>query len=313
MLAAFQKRAARPPPDRQQLALFVRSGVPAGALERLGQQRVRQRLARDPLGVKRVGLAALARATSGAGGVAPAAFGATVTGATSESQLGNGLVQVDLRLALAGRALNAFDIRIDGQPLAGGGVEMTSSTVTLGTSATPALYSGRVTALAGTSIQAGVSTRRGSLVLLARLQVDPSSGSVTGNLTAQPVASQRLARGLVQRGILSEEHSKTLGILPTIRFPTVNPEPERDLRERLRDVLLADREPTEEEALLVGLLEPLGLIDSIVPKDQRNDARKHAKAVAEQGLTGTAVRDAIRAVQAAVIAAIAASTVVSAN
>jgi hypothetical protein len=124
---------------------------------------------------------------------------------------------------------------------------------------------------------------------------------------------QRVARGLVQRGILSEEHSKSLGILSVTRFPTVDPAPERELRERLRDVLLAEREPTEEEALLVGLLEPLGLIDSIVPTDRRRDARKRAKAVAEQGLTGTAVRDAIRAVQAAVIAAIAASTVVSVN
>ena len=50
-----------------------------------------------------------------------------------------------------------------------------------------------------------------------------------------------------------------------------------------------------------------------MPKDQRKDARKRANAVAEQGLTGTAAGDAIRAVQAAVIAAIAASTVVSAN
>jgi hypothetical protein len=124
---------------------------------------------------------------------------------------------------------------------------------------------------------------------------------------------QRVARGLVQRGIVSEEHSKMLGILTTTRFPTVDPSPERNLRGQLAEVLLADREPTEEEALLVGLLEPLGLIDSIVPKDQRRDARKRAKSVAEQGLTGTAVRDAIRAVQAAVIAAIAASTVVSTN
>ena len=75
-----------------------------------------------------------------------------------------------------------------------------------------------------------------------------------------------------------------LGILPTTRFATVNPAPERDLRERLRNVLLADREPTEEEALVVGLLEPLGLIDSIVPKDQRKDARKRAKSIAEQRL-----------------------------
>ena len=124
---------------------------------------------------------------------------------------------------------------------------------------------------------------------------------------------KRVARGLVQRGILSEEHSKVLGILPRTRFPMVDAGPERDLRERLREVLFTDRDPAEEEAMLVGLLEPLGLIDSLVPKDQRRDARDRAKAVATQSLTGTAVRDAIRAVQAAVIAAIAASTVVSAN
>ena len=104
-----------------------------------------------------------------------------------------------------------------------------------------------------------------------------------------------------------------LGILPRTRFPMVDAAPERDLRERLREVLFTDRDPAEEEAMLVGLLEPLGLIDSLVPKDQRRDARDRAKAVATQSLTGTAVRDAIRAVQAAVIAAIAASTVVSAN
>jgi hypothetical protein len=40
--------------------LLVRAAVSARALERLGQQRVRQRLAGDPLGVQRVGLAALA-------------------------------------------------------------------------------------------------------------------------------------------------------------------------------------------------------------------------------------------------------------
>jgi hypothetical protein len=124
---------------------------------------------------------------------------------------------------------------------------------------------------------------------------------------------QRLARGLVERGILSEEHSRTLGIVPTTRFPTTDPAPERDLRERLGDVLLADRQPTEEEAVLIGLLEPLGLVDSVVAKHRRWDARKRAKAVAEQGLMGSAVRDATRAVQAAVLGAIAASTVVSAN
>jgi Ferric reductase like transmembrane component len=128
-------------------------------------------------------------AASGVGGGAPAAFGASVTGTVGEAQIGNGLVQVDLRLALAGQRLNALDIRIDGHPVgAGGGVAMTSSAVTLGTSATPALYSGRVTALEGTSVEARVTGMRGSLILLTQLEIDPRSGSVTGTLNAQPAA-----------------------------------------------------------------------------------------------------------------------------
>ena len=125
---------------------------------------------------------------------------------------------------------------------------------------------------------------------------------------------RRLSRGLVQRGILSEQRSKWFGVLPRTRFPTVDPAPERELRERLRGVLLAGRDPSEEEALLLGLLEPLGLIDSLVAKGQRRAARKRAKTVAEQGVAGNAVRDAIHAVQAeaAVVIGIAAagSTVV---
>jgi hypothetical protein len=126
---------------------------------------------------------------------------------------------------------------------------------------------------------------------------------------------RRLSRGLVQHGILAEQRTKLLGLVPRTRFPTVDPAPERELRERLRDVLLAGRDPSEEEALLLGLLEPLGLIDSLVARGQRRAARKRAKAVAEQGVAGNAVRDAIHAVQAeaAVVIGIAAagSTIVS--
>lgn len=85
----------------------------------------------------------------------------------------------------------------------------------------------------------------------------------------------------MQRGILSEQHSKTLGILPTSRFPTIDPAPGQQLRERLSEVLVADREPTDEEALRIDLLEPLALTDAVVTQDQRSAARKHAKAVAE--------------------------------
>jgi hypothetical protein len=113
----------------------------------------------------------------------------------------------------------------------------------------------------------------------------------------------RVAGGLVEQGVLDERRSKVLGIFDRTRWPEADPAPERELRARLREVLVTGREPTEQEALLVGLLEPLRLVDRVVEKDERKAAGRRAKEVAEQGIAGDAVRDAVSAVQAAVMTA----------
>jgi hypothetical protein len=118
----------------------------------------------------------------------------------------------------------------------------------------------------------------------------------------------RLAQGLVERGILSEHRSRVLGIFPRTRYPEVDPHPEFELRHQLFDVLVTGRAPTEEEALLVGLLEPLGLIDRLVPRDHRRAAHRRAQEIGEPGLAGAAVRAAVREVQAVVTAAAVATT-----
>jgi hypothetical protein len=125
---------------------------------------------------------------------------------------------------------------------------------------------------------------------------------------------ERLAHGLVERGTLSEDRSRLLGIFPRTRYPEADPHPEFEVRHNLAEVLVTGREPTEEEALLVGLLEPLGLIDQAVPKEHRKAARRRAEEIGDRGLAGNAVRDAVREVQAAVMtAAIVATTAATAT
>jgi hypothetical protein len=91
-------------------------------------------------------------------------------------------------VTVPGQRLTALDMRIVGQPLSGGGVAMSSSTVALGTGSSPGLYRGRVTGLEGTEIAARVRNARGSLALVAQLHIDPRSGAVTGALAARPDA-----------------------------------------------------------------------------------------------------------------------------
>lgn len=135
--------------------------------------------------------AAVASSKIQARGATTTTFTAPVSGNVTQSQLSNGLVQVDLRLKLAGQSLDTLEIHIDGESLNGGGVAMTTSRVTIGTASDPGRYTGRVTALEGTNLGARVSGRQGSLSLVAQLQIDPRSGVVTGTVTSRPGDANR--------------------------------------------------------------------------------------------------------------------------
>ena len=113
-----------------------------------------------------------------------------------------------------------------------------------------------------------------------------------------------MAAPLVDRGVLTERRSKFLGLFPSTRFPEADPEPERALRSRLRAVLLGEREPATSDALLLGLLVPLDLVGSLVDKDQRRAAKKRAKEIADGGIVGTAVSNAVREIHVAVMVAV---------
>ncbi|MGH3897862.1 MAG: GOLPH3/VPS74 family protein [Pseudonocardiaceae bacterium] len=118
-----------------------------------------------------------------------------------------------------------------------------------------------------------------------------------------------VARPLVERGVLAERRVTVLGLFASTRFPEADPGPERMLRSRLRDVLLDGRTPQEQDALLLGLLVPLGLVDRLVERRQRREARKRAKEIAAQGIAGRAVSDVVRDIQSAVMVAVIVPTV----
>jgi golgi phosphoprotein 3 len=121
----------------------------------------------------------------------------------------------------------------------------------------------------------------------------------------------RVARGLVERHVLSEQSHKLLGLFPSTRFPEADPAPEQALRGRLSAILLSEREPAEQDALLLALLAPYGLVKTLVPRDRRKEATRRAKAIAEGGIAGRAVADSVRDVQIAVQAGVIAAVTIS--
>jgi hypothetical protein len=116
------------------------------------------------------------------------AFSARVSGTVSQSQTANGLVAVTISLAVANATLPVLRLQIIGEAVAGGGVQMTSSTASIGSAANPVRFTGAITALNGTEIGARVSSADGSALDLAlALQINPSGGSAVGTLQATPI------------------------------------------------------------------------------------------------------------------------------
>lgn len=122
----------------------------------------------------------------------------------------------------------------------------------------------------------------------------------------------RVLQGLVERGIMTKEERRVFRLFPYNRYPQVDPEPERALRERLAAAVLGERVPTDRDALLLALLRPYDLVKHLVPRDRRREANRRAKELADQGIAGKAVEKAVQEVQAAILVAVTASTAAAA-
>jgi DMSO/TMAO reductase YedYZ heme-binding membrane subunit len=117
----------------------------------------------------------------------PSAFTAQLNGTVSQGPMAGGLVNVNIDLNVSGQSLSKLAVHLQGQPIQGGGIQMSASSVTLGPASNPTLYRGTVTALEGTNISAVVRDPQGHTLNLAMgLQIDSNTGSASGTLSARP-------------------------------------------------------------------------------------------------------------------------------
>jgi hypothetical protein len=113
-------------------------------------------------------------------------FSAALTGTIRNGVSAGGMAVVDLRLHLRGGPAGELRIRLGGQALPNGGLQMDRSAVTLGPRARPGEFQGRIQSLQNTVLRALVGSADGRAV---RLEVNLSLGrtSVTGQVRGTPV------------------------------------------------------------------------------------------------------------------------------
>jgi hypothetical protein len=123
----------------------------------------------------------------------------------------------------------------------------------------------------------------------------------------------RIADRLRLRGILGKREGRVLLIFSRDLYPTVDPEPERELVARIRAAVLGNEAAPAPTVILVALANQIGLLHQVLTRPERKAARGRLKqlaaleAVDEGTRTAIAsVKEVIEANQAVAAAAVAA-------
>lgn len=114
----------------------------------------------------------------------------------------------------------------------------------------------------------------------------------------------RVAEQLVRRQILRIDEDKILGIFSRKVYPEVDPNPERDLTERLREAIFGERGEIEPRTVvLLSLAASADLLKHVFDKKDLKSRKARIQQVVNGELTGQATEAAIQAMQAAVMVA----------
>ena len=149
----------------------------------------------------------------------------------------------------------------------------------------------------------------GALAVVAQ-RAGKKPSAVLGAL-GKGLRGQLYAR-LAAAGVLRSEPGKVLGLFPRTSWPTASAEHETAVRRGLEGLLVHGLTPDPRSAALVALLHALRSTHKVVdPKEhdlKRRELDRRAKEIAEGSWGSTAVREAIDAMLAAVLAAVTVST-----
>lgn len=122
-----------------------------------------------------------------------------------------------------------------------------------------------------------------------------------------------VVEALVGRGVVDVVPARLLGLVSAKR-PTLDPLPEREVRERLRAILLGGQ-PTATDATLLAILQALGVAKKVLKAESEGMSAKELKRRIEQAsdevAVGVALKRAIDSLNAAILAAVIVPTIVA--
>ncbi|CAM3531958.1 GPP34 family phosphoprotein [Occultella aeris] len=104
---------------------------------------------------------------------------------------------------------------------------------------------------------------------------------------------EQLLERLAGEGVLEQQESKILGIFTSTRWTPGEVDVEREIRDRVRAVLVDGAEPDRHTATLISLLQATRVVRKVFPDADRTVIDQRAKNIAASDWAGTAVRQVI--------------------
>ena len=116
---------------------------------------------------------------------------------------------------------------------------------------------------------------------------------------------KEVAEALTAAGVIRVEEKRALGLVPE-RYPVVDPEPERRIRERLRTVLLGGT-PTPADASLLSILQGLDVAPKVLEEERgvlgKKALKQRIEEVSTDVVAGETVAKAVAAMNTAIMTA----------
>jgi hypothetical protein len=120
----------------------------------------------------------------------------------------------------------------------------------------------------------------------------------------------KLAKQLCKRGILRSDEDKVLLVFSRKIYPEINPEPERQIMGRLRDAIFTDTDQVEPRTtVLLSLAKSTGVLKANFDKKKLKTRKDRIERIINGEVTGKATKEAIDAMNAAVMVAVMFSTI----
>lgn len=120
---------------------------------------------------------------------------------------------------------------------------------------------------------------------------------------------ERVLASLISKGVLKQENRRILWVFEVRRYPLINNREIKEVKSRLRDLLLSNDIPDPQDAVLISLVNACQLFNEIFNEDEMNQVKQRIIDFSKLDLIGQEVTKSIRKIEQAMSMALAMSVI----